>query len=239
MKESDLYLPVKHYLAAQGYEVKGEVHDCDVVGVRGEELPVVVELKLNLNLDVLLQAVDRLSLTPKVYVGVPRRCGILRRRRKPVLKMLRMLGLGLLRIDPTPARGNATSASGAVEVLLDPGEYRPRQSKFRRERLLGEFEKRVGDPNLGGAASRRGVMTAYRQRALEIARFLRAEGPTKASLVAKTLSEPKARDILYRNVYGWFENVSRGVYGLSPRGEREIEAWPPGAESAKNPESEG
>jgi hypothetical protein len=98
-------------------------------------------------------------------------------------------------------------------------------SKHRRERLLGEFLSRVGDPNLGGSDKRKGVMTAYRQRALAIGRFLDRNGPTRAMHVAQTLSEPKARDILYRNVYGWFERVSQGVYELSPRGRREIQIW--------------
>ena len=66
MKESDLYLPLKRFLEAQNYEVKGEVQDCDVLAVRGDEVPVVVELKLSFNLNVVLQAVDRLSVTPKV-----------------------------------------------------------------------------------------------------------------------------------------------------------------------------
>ena len=71
MKESDLYLPLKRFLISQHYEVKGEVQDCDVVAIRGKEAPVVVELKLTLNLDLVLQAVDRLLLTPKVYIGIP------------------------------------------------------------------------------------------------------------------------------------------------------------------------
>ncbi|MEL7330542.1 MAG: DUF2161 domain-containing phosphodiesterase, partial [Cyanobacteria bacterium J06559_1] len=129
-----------------------------------------------------------------------------------------MLGLGLIVIDPD-------SAHGSVEVLVDPGEYKPRISKRRQSRLLGEFVKRVGDPNLGGMQKRKGVMTAYRQKALAIAQFLQAQGPTKASQIAKTLQEPKARDILYRNVYGWFDRVSLGVYELSPRGKQEILLW--------------
>ncbi len=218
MKESDLYLPLKRFLEAQNYEVKGEIQDCDVLAVRGEEVPVVVELKLAFNLNVVLQAVERLSLTPKVYIGIPRRCGSLNRRRRQIIKLLRMLGLGLVAVDPDPA-------TGSVEVLLDPGEYRPRKSKRRQERLLGEFVRRVGDPNLGGIEKRKGIMTAYRQRSLAIARFLRENGPTKASRVAQTLREPKARNMLYRDVYGWFERESRGVYRLSPRGEQEILAW--------------
>lgn len=218
MKESDLYLPLKRLLESQHYEVKGEVHDCDVLAVRGEEAPVVVELKVSLNLDVILQAVERLSLTPSVYVGIPSECAAFKRRRKHTIKLLRMLGLGLVLIDPNRATGGA-------KVLLDPGEYMPRKSKHRQHRLLGEFSRRVGDPNLGGTDKRAGVMTAYRQRALEIAWFLRKTGATKASRVAEALGEPKARDFLYRDVYGWFERASPGVYDLSPQGRREIAVW--------------
>ena len=110
-------------------------------------------------------------------------------------------------------------------MLLDPTEYRPRKSKHRQERLLGEFVKRVGDPNLGGTEKRKGIMTVYRQRALAIARFLQKQGSTKASHIARNLREPKARDILYRDVYGWFDRVSLGVYELSPRGKQEIPLW--------------
>jgi hypothetical protein len=201
MKESDLYLPLKRFLESQNYEVKGEVRDCDVLAVRGEEVPVIVELKLSLNLNVVLQAVERLSLTPKVYVGIPIRCGILKRRRRQIIKLLRMLGLGLVVVDPE-------LETGSVEVLIDPGEYKPRKLKRLQERLLGEFMRRIGDPNLGGAEKRKGIMTAYRQRALLIGRFLQENGPTKASHVAQALREPKARDILYRDVYGWFDRAS-------------------------------
>ena len=218
MKESDLYPPLKRFLESQGYEVKGEVQDCDVMAVRGEEEPVIVELKLSLNLNVILQAVERLSLSRKVYIGVPRQCKILSRQRRNILKLLKMVGLGMILIDLEQVRV-------PVDVVLDPGDYRPRKSKRRQERLLGEFMQRVGDPNAGGAEKRKGIMTAYRQRALIIASFLQAQGPTKASTVAQMVEDPKARDVLYRNVYGWFESTSRGVYGLSPRGQKEISLW--------------
>jgi hypothetical protein len=218
MRETDLYLPLKQFLESQNYEVKGEIHDCDVLSVRGDEDPVVVELKLSLNIDVILQAVDRLALTPKVYVGVPKRCGILGRRRRQIVKLLRMLGLGLVVIDPL-------QETGGVEVLLDPGEYRPRKSRHRQDRLLGEFIRRVGDPNPGGTEKRKGIMTAYRQRALKVARYLQKNGSTKASHLAQVLRDPKVRDILYKDVYGWFDRTSRGVYELSPRGKREIAQW--------------
>ncbi len=218
MKEADLYSPVKRFLESQDYEVKGEVHDCDVVAVRSGETVVVVELKLSLNLEVVLQAVERLSLTPIVYICIPNRSKLLTRRRRQIFKLLRMLGLGLLVV-------NGEQGSSLVHVLVDPGAYTPRQSKRRRERLLGEFSKRVGDPNSGGKDKRTGIMTAYRQRVLAIAQFLQSEGPTKAARVAAALNEPKAREMMYRDVYGWFDRVSVGVYALSPRGKQEVPLW--------------
>ncbi|WFB35214.1 DUF2161 family putative PD-(D/E)XK-type phosphodiesterase [Kiritimatiellota bacterium B12222] len=218
MKESDLYPPLKKYLEAQNYGVKGEVQDCDVVAIRGEEIPVIVELKLVLNLQVILQAVDRLALSPIVYVGVPEKCKSLKRHRKQMIKLLKMLGIGLITIAPEGRAGN-------VDIVLDPGEYKPRKSKHRQQRLLREFSERVGDPNLGGMDKRKGRMTAYRQRALAIAHFLKKHGPAKASQVASALQDPKSRELMYNNVYGWFDNPSRGVYDLSPKGQEEILLW--------------
>lgn len=218
MKESDLYLPLKAFLVSQGYGVKGEVGDCDLLAVRGSEAPIVVELKTSLNLSVILQAVNRLSLTPNVYIGVPKQSKSLKRQKKEMIKLLRMLGLGLIAIDPYPGRQGVT-------VILDPGPYKPRISKPRQKRLLGEFEKRVGDPNLGGTAKKKGIITAYRQQAVEIAGYLESRGPTKASEISKALELPKARNILYKNHYNWFERISRGIYGLTSRGRRELPLW--------------
>ena len=127
IREADLYPPLKNFLTHQGYEVKGEVEHCDVIAVRGEEPVVVVELKLSINLTVVLQAVDRLQISDTVYIGVPKGIAALQNQRKQVVKLLRMLGLGLMVIDPA-------APLGSVDVLCDPGEYKPRQVKQRTYR---------------------------------------------------------------------------------------------------------
>ena len=48
--EAALYSPVKQFLERRGYEVKGEVRGCDLVARRGDEPPVIVELKLRFSL---------------------------------------------------------------------------------------------------------------------------------------------------------------------------------------------
>ena len=69
MPEAELYGPIKLFLEAQGYVVKGEIWACDVMAVKGEEGPVVVELKERLSLALILQAADRLALSDTVYVA--------------------------------------------------------------------------------------------------------------------------------------------------------------------------
>lgn len=201
--ESDLYAPVKGLLEGQGYVVKGEVRGCDVVGVRGAEPPVVVELKRTFGLGLVLQGVDRLALSDLVYLAV----GQWPKQMKNVRKLCRRLGLGFIVV-----------ASGKAGVVFDPVPYTPRPNKQKAGRLLGEHARRVGDPNLGGQAMRAPLMTAYRQEALRCAELLAANGPMKVAALREAARAPKAAQILQQDVYGWFERVERGVYAITPKG---------------------
>ncbi|WP_422035472.1 DUF2161 domain-containing phosphodiesterase [Reyranella sp.] len=201
--ESDLYAPVKVLLEGQGYVVKGEVRGCDVVGIRGAEPPVVVELKRTFGLGLVLQGVDRLALSELVYLAV----GQWPKQMKNVKKLCRRLGLGFIVV-----------ASGKADVVLDPVPYTPRPNKRKAGRLLGEHARRVGDPNLGGQAMRAPLMTAYRQEALRCAELLAANGPMKVAALRESGRAPKAAQILQADVYGWFERVERGVYAITPKG---------------------
>jgi hypothetical protein len=204
--ETALYGPVKTLLEGQGYTVKGEIMACDVVGVRGDEPPVVVELKRTFGLGLVLQGIDRLALTDAVYLAV----GAWPRRPTGVLRMCRRLGLGLI----------VVTGERAV-VALDPLPYRPRKSRSRTSRLLDEHRRRVGDPMTGGSVGRP-IMTAYRQEALRCAERLEA-GPATLRTLRDGGDVPHAARILQSDVYGWFERVERGVYRLSPRGRRALE----------------
>lgn len=215
-KETELYSPVKAYLENQGYEVKGEVGKADIVAVRGQEAPLIVELKTAFSLTLFHQAIDRQSLTDHVYIAVPRSSG--RSFMKSLVnnkKLCRRLGLGLITVR---------MKDHFVEAHLDPCPYQPRQSKPKKERLLREFSRRVGDPNKGGSG-KVPMMTAYRQDALRCLRHLADEGPTKASIVADVTKVEKARLIMFQDHYGWFERVERGIYGLSPKGEAALDEF--------------
>jgi hypothetical protein len=215
MKETDLYQPVKSYLETQGYSVKGEVQDCDVVAVK-EDITIIVELKTAINLTLLLQAVERKGFTDDVYIAVPNSGTILKKQYRQVIRLLKLLGIGLLLVNPSDLR---------VDSVLDPCEYKPQKRKKKKARLLKEHADLVGDPNTGGSTKTSGRMTAYRQKALAIAGYIISNGPTKASEIKDALNEPKARDILYRNVYSWFERQGKGVYSISPQGTDEHSHW--------------
>jgi hypothetical protein len=208
--ESDLYAPIKALLEGQGYIVKGEVRGCDVVGVRGEEPPVIVELKRAFGLALVLQGIDRLALSDRVYLAV----GQWPKQMRNVKKLCRRLGLGLLVVAGTRA-----------DIVLDPLPYKPRTNKRKAGRLLGEHRARVGDPNLGGLAMKAPVMTAYRQEALRCAELLASNGPMKLAAVRAAANAPRAAAILQDDFYGWFERVERGVYTLTPAGRRGLEMF--------------
>jgi hypothetical protein len=111
--ETDLYPPVKRFLEGQGYTVKAEIGACDVMAVRGADVPVIVELKTGFTLALLYQAIDRQKVTDLVYVCVPEpKKGIGR----DDVVLCRRLGLGLLVVK-----------NGWVEAHLDPAPYVPRK----------------------------------------------------------------------------------------------------------------
>jgi hypothetical protein len=214
--ESDLYPPVKALLEEQGYVVKGEVRGCDVVAVRGSEPPVVIELKRAFGLSLVLQGVDRLALTDKVYLAV----GQWPKQMKNVKKLCRRLGLGLLVI-----------AHDRADIVLDPEPYAPRKNRRKLGRLLGEHERRVGDPNRGGSSTKVPMVTAYRQQALRCAELL-MDGPMKLADMRALADVPNAARILQHDYYGWFERVERGTYAITPKGRKgltQYTAQPPAA----------
>ena len=207
--ETELYEPVKAFLENQGYEVKAEVGPADIVACRGDDDPVIVELKTGFTLSLFHQAVDRQGVTDSVYIAVARGSG--RRFQaalKSNLKLARRLGPGLITVRLADQLG---------EVHTDPAPFTPRKAKPRKDRLLREFARRVGDPNTGGS-TRVTLITAYRQDATRCAQYLQENGPSRGAEVAKATGVDRATRMMADDHYGWFERVERGIYSLTPKG---------------------
>ncbi len=213
--ETALYLPIKGFLEAAGYSVKGEIAGCDLVGLTPDEPPVVVicELKLSFNLELILQAVDRAAASDEVWIAARVSAkGKGREQDGRYRNLCRRLGFGMLSV----------SDNGIVDVIVSPQALMPRKNPRKRSRLVTEHKKRKGDPALGGS-TRLPIMTAYRQQALACAAALQAGPLRPRDLKAIT---PSAATILRGNVYGWFERIDHGVYGLTAIGAEALIRWP-------------
>lgn len=215
MSETTLYAPVKRFLEALGFDVKGEVGGCDVLALREGEPPVVVicELKQTFNLELVLQAVDRAAAADEVWLAARlSKRGAGREGDARFRNLCRRLGFGLLGIG----------ANDRVEVLLSPAALAPRRDPRRRSRLVDEHRRRQGDPVAGGG-SRTPIMTAYRQGALACAAAM-ADGPKRPRDLKPIFV--KAPAMLRDNVYQWFARVDRGVYDLTDAGRAALLRWP-------------
>ena len=212
--ETSLYLPVKRFLEGLGYAVKGEIGRCDLVGLKGDDPPVMVigELKLVFNLELVLQGVDRMGAGDEIWLAA--RLSARGRGRESdarFRKLCRHLGFGVLGVTP----------AGRVEVLVSPAAPTPRRNPKLRSRLVDEHRRRQGDPVAGGG-TRMPVMTAYRQQALACAAAMAATPQRPRDLKR---SFPDAQKILRHNVYGWFERADRGIYALTEAGRAALVRW--------------
>jgi hypothetical protein len=219
--ETELYHPIKTYWETLGYEVKGEVKHCDMVAIRGEEPPIIVELKKSFNLPLVVQGIDRLQQAENVYLAVE----VLESGRAPhqlkwsdLTRLCRMLGLGLMTVRFYKRR------KPKVEVLCDPAPYTLRRSKLKAARLLYEFKERSGDYNVGGSTKRK-LVTAYREKALHCAYWLKVSGPSSPRQLCEWTANAKVPFLLRNNHYGWFVRVKRGVYRLTAAGEQALEQY--------------
>ena len=215
MMERELYKPVKAFLETLGYQVKGEIGDCDLVGLKGGEPPIVVigEMKLSFNLELVLQGVDRAAAGDEIWLAA--RLSARGRGRESDARfrnLCRRLGFGLIGV----------SRGGRIEPLLSPAAPAPRRDLKRRSRLIEEHRKRQGDPVAGGG-SRAPIMTAYRQQALICAAALEPQPRRPRDLKRHA---PKAAAMLRDNVYGWFARVERGLYALTDAGRAALARWP-------------
>ena len=213
--ETSLYLPVKRFLENLGFAVKGEIGGCDLVGLKGDDPPVVVicELKLSFNLELLMQAVDRAGACDEIWLAAKLSArGKGRENDARYRNLCRRLGFGML----------AVTTGGDVEVIVRPPTTAARHNPKKRSRLVSEHQRRKGDPVLGGS-TRAPIMTAYRQQALACA-FAMTDGPRRVRDLKPEI--PDAPKILQGNVYGWFDRAERGVYVLTEAGYAALKRWP-------------
>ncbi|MFZ3579468.1 DUF2161 domain-containing phosphodiesterase [Virgibacillus sp. DJP39] len=223
LQEADLYKPIQKHFIQEGYEVYGEVKDCDMAAVKNEEL-IIIELKLNLSVDLLIQATKRLRVSELVYIAVPKKPKHRARSRRwtDICRLVKRLELGLILVSFS---GNHKK----VEVVFDPIPFNRKknlgQNKRKRQEVLKEINGRSADFNIGGT-SRAQIMTAYKENCIQIACYLEHSGELSPKKLMEMGTGKKTSSILTKNYYGWFERVKRGVYILSDKGRKEMKEYP-------------
>ena len=215
LTEADLYEPIARHLDGLGYTVRGEVMDCDITATRGDEL-VVIEMKRTFSTALLVQATKRQRITDSVYVAVPRPKQ--RRQWNGFRHLLRRLEIGLIFVSFARRR------KPRVEVVFHPVPHQRQKRKAAKRAVLAEMEGRSGDFNCGGS-TRRKIVTAYRENAIQIACYLDAMGPMSPKQLRELGTGAKTLAILYSNFYGWFERVDRGVYALRGKGREDLRGY--------------
>lgn len=211
--EKDLYMPLDDYFSRLGYKVNGEVGSCDLAAESEGHL-IVVEIKLALNLELILQGSERQKIADQVYIAFLKPKPFkYTQRLKRIIALLKRLEMGLLVVDPE-------SSTRPVEVLLEALPYDRDKARSRykknKERVIHELQKREAK-TVGGIRGTK-IMTAYREDAIKVAACL--EGNQAMSVkalevqLADAMDGKRIRSILTKNHYGWFIRVKRGIYGV-------------------------
>lgn len=214
MKEEDLFEPVRALLEGAGYVINAEVAHCDVVAQKDDDL-VVVELKKNLSVTLLSQGVRRQKTGARVYVAIPKPATYSFKKWKHIFPVLRKLELGLIFVS---LAGDTPFAEVALEQSAYNGN---RIYSKQKKRLLSEAAGRSVSCNTGGCVGKK-IATAYTEAAIQIACLLEVHGALSTRKLRELGTDQKrTTSILYKNFYGWFENVGRGVYALTKQWETE------------------
>lgn len=212
MPETDLYMPVKSLLESMGASVKGEIADIDIFALMPDGKSIAVEMKLHLNLDVIVQAVLRQKVADSVYIAVPSPKKSMLRRWHNIGIVLRRLEIGLITVKKDGAK-----------VTFPPGGYdreaARKRSAGKRESIEKEFSLRHGDLNTGGTKGKK--ITVYREKSILIAEIVKKCKEVTARELSVKTKNPDAEKIVKRNVYGWFLKCGDNI-SLSERGRDEL-----------------
>ena len=209
--ESSMYEPIRQLLNSLGFIVRGEVKNCDIAAIKGEEL-WVVEMKLSANLTLLCQAMERKVITEHVFIAIPRPRNSRNKNFVTLKKIISKLELGLILVSldsPMPLAEIAIHPSGRQKTNT-------KKSESVRKEILG----RSSDSS--GGTTKTEVSTAYREKCIKIACFLKAKGELNSRGLLKLGCEKDAAAILRNNHYGWFAKTESGKYVLSEMGSEYI-----------------
>lgn len=209
MREYELYTPVKNLFSEMGYKVNAEVKDCDMTAFKENEL-IIVELKKNLSVALLAQALERQKTGAEVYIAVPKPKKYSPKKFRDTLYVIKKLELGLIFV-------NLLDDQSYAEIVLEPQEFKPVGKRYKeRKSIIKEINGRSIDNNTGGV-NRRKIATAFTEKCIHIGVILETMGALKPKSVRENGGDDGAAGIMYRNAYGWFKRNGDGTYDITDK----------------------
>jgi hypothetical protein len=220
--EEDLCKPVSEFLLKQGYTVRSEVNYCDITALKENEL-IIIELKRNLSVDLLAQAVKRQKSADLVYIAVPKPKRIIGSSKwKDICHLIRRLEMGLILVS---FKGKQTFIEVPIEPMYFDRDKSKTLNKKKKENIIKEINGRYLDLNVGGS-TRKKLVTAYRENAIFIACCFNMFGAlSPKELRSLGTDNKKTTAILSENHYGWFEKVKRGMYNINDQGKEALKDY--------------
>lgn len=213
MKETELFIPVKELLLSQGFDVKGEIKDIDVLAYH-KDMMIGVELKTKISLKLIYQAIDRQKVLDQVYIAVPK-SAIYQSKSlyRNFTHLLKRLEVGLIVVD------HETAEVIIEAVPFDRNKSRSRYKK-RLQNIEQEFKLRKNKQNIGGTRGKK--ITRYKELVIDIGSYLMKHQQASPKAIKESTGIEKAASILQKNYDGYFERVDRGIYQLTEKGKIEI-----------------
>jgi hypothetical protein len=213
MQEYELYQPIKSLLELQGFTVKGEVIDMDIFAMK-EDYLIAVELKTNITLKIIYQAIERQKICNKVYIGLPIEAVKSHKSSyKSFILLLKRLDIGLITVKNNEALIMLESFGFDLEKSRD-------KNKRKKTQAVLEFSLRENKINVGGIRGKK--ITHYKEQVIKIAQVLRGLTEATPKQLREKTNISKTSDILQKNYYLWFHRKSKGIYQLSEIGKFEL-----------------
>ena len=213
MKETELYAPVKKLFLSQGFDVKGEVKDIDVIAYH-QDVMIGVELKTKVSLKLIYQAIDRQKVLDQVYIAIPKDAIYQSKSLyRNFTHLLKRLEIGLIIV-------NGDSAEVIIEAVpFDRNLSRSRYKK-RKTMLDKELRLRKNNKNVGGTNGKK--ITRYKELVIDIGNYLISNTKASPKEIKEKTGIEKTASILQKNYDGYFQRVERGIYQLTEKGKNDI-----------------
>jgi Uncharacterized conserved protein len=207
-RETDMFPHIKAWLLGQGYDVYGEVKNCDIAATRSDTL-VLVEIKRSITLTLIHQIVKRQQTNALVYGAVIAPPEYTDRKWRDSMRLFKRLGAGLLVVYmEEPPR---------VEALFHPSDLDKPQHKAMTKAFKKELQGRLFDVNIGGSPGFN-AMNSHKEKALRIAVAIDRLGPSTKAVLAHTGASALTGSILRTNRHGWFVQYASGLFDLTEKG---------------------